>query len=506
MNRALPLLLLAALAGGGLAYFALMNPAPGNGSTDIADVEGNPNPRPKAAPKTADQAPLVDVGERPSARPKAILTGQAKMWRVFPMNQRGQALAEASIVAVHDGTGEERTSKGRTTWKGIDAGNWTVSIEAEGFPNWVRNVELAQGEAQTTAARLGNEVRISGTVVDSYGSPIGKTAIYLLPKGERHPSAPLPKTAAPKQYQNDTSKLDKGRTTPKKASPPPVKQVNNGPIAAQTNSNGTFKAVLPDAGEWRVSVGKPGDARWTQTKPMDITHGGPDLLHVVVPSLSSLELRYDGEGDEVPTQVTCYHYDSEFAARMLQEGQRSDDSEGKFDDPYQRKKLIEEGRQKGNRGAAGGDGAEKQKSAKGADGGRPGSDNGSNRANFERNSADGEAAGSEFNAGIRAPLFETGWRPVASARFDGDGMANLSDLPHNDALRFLFIRKRERITTINSTTLTRGKRSVGIVSLPRPQPEQATMSRSELGSISASVVNDEDAPQTKPGVTLTTKD
>ncbi|MEM9382773.1 MAG: hypothetical protein AAGB93_22660, partial [Planctomycetota bacterium] len=296
MNRALPLLLLLAVAGGGLAYFALQIASPGaDESPRTTAIESNDRPAPKAAEKSSTETEeLAAVASLP-APDRMGQAEPARSLEIIPMNFVGQLAAEARITARHR-TGE-RTAAGRTKWESLPSGTWEIVVEAPDEPVWRREVVLAPGETRREVARLGERIKVRGTVVDTNGRPVARIPVFLLPPGVPHPRS--------KDMKRD---LDRPRE--------PM-QATNGAITAKVEAGGHFEATVPDAGEFRVSVGRPDDARWTQPKAFELTHGGPDRVTVTVPAFASLNLEITGEKDERPRTVSAYVYDAEMAQMVV---------------------------------------------------------------------------------------------------------------------------------------------------------------------------------------------
>lgn len=473
MNRALPIFLLIALAGAGLAYFALQSREIGPGRPPEADdVLGSRVTAAQADREPPKAAPLAKVETLPAARPKSDLSGEARRWEIFPMNDVGQMLAEAKITATHGDSGAQRTGSGRTTWNSITAGVWHLTIESDGLPTWERDVELARDEVQRTAARLGDKVWLEGTVVDLYGDPVGGVPVYFLRNGVSHPSAPEVNAAREKELGSD-----------EKSGGPPATL-----IASATSGNGTFQATLPDGGEWRVSVGDPGEARFTQRAPVDYSASGPDRLHIVVPADTQLALNVASKDpDARPTQVTAYRFDQELAARVLESQSAANGVDG-GENAIVEKKLEAMRRKAFEAG-------ESEEAV----------DEAFSRAITSTDGGDGR----EGRGGIpHKPLFEPGWRPVASASFDSTGVAVLKELPPRDELRFLFIRGRERITTATSVHLVPQRKSEGQLALPPPPADAATADpislRDDSARVSASPI--ETPSDEEPGVTVSNAD
>lgn len=491
MNRALPLILVAAAAGGALAFFALSDgaqpgpPAPA-GTGDAVRPATAPNPAPRST-GPVDLAAPTPVAARHDDR---ATDGRADWLEIMPMNERGQALAEAAIVAVR---GKERLEgTGRTRWDDLRAGEWTITVTAPDLPTWERTLVIGNGEKRREAARLSEELRIEGIVLDVYGEPLAKTQIYLLPEGKTHPDRGEIATV-----RDEKGKIQTGPT--------------NGAVAATTFANGRFKATLPSPGTWRVSVGMPGDPHWTERKGHELTVGGPDQVQAVVPARSQLTVVADGPTEQRPSQVSAYVYDAQYAARVAFEREERLRLDVQEADIKGQQRELKQRAMDGRGGRAGKAGTDEGGDGDGLDtaGGKDAAgDFGASQKELNQRAYDermaeleAERAGMGRGDAVSNPLFEDGWRPVGSARFDADGKAVLMNLPSAVDVRFLFVRGRERITTAVGTRLGEGTRSIGQVELPPPTPDsQQITTRQGEGRLRVSADADADAARLEPGV------
>ena len=442
MNRAaLLLVLIAALAGGLIAFVALDPGTHERGETPVEEVESGPAPAPAADPAPAPSALLADV-EKDRKFDAVTGEGPAVSWEVIVLNDVGQPLPDATIVARRKG--DERTGTGREKWEAVPAGPWMLTVELEGLPTWEREVVVESKRRVRTVARLGNEIKVQGSVADAYGEPLQGLPVYFLPPGARHPGA---------------RDLVRDPNNPRLPAQP-----RNGAISAELLAGGRIKAVLPEAGEWRVSVGRPGEPRWVQEKGTVLTHGGPDRLRVTVPALGRVRFEFAHEGPERPRQVSAHAFDPEHAAAVMRSRMQGvSDSKMEFGDENP-------ARGKGRDRAAEKAKLEAKRAAKEAEilagTAKP--------ARVEMSNSVKEVREEARNAGTRAPAFEPGWRMIKSARPDVNGVAELKDLPLNTPLRFLFVRGQEQITTASTTSLRDGKPRLGEVNLPQLDTTPAT--------------------------------
>lgn len=492
MNRAIPLSLLAVTIAGGLGYFALMGP--GTRSTYGSGAEGGgvlvtqPDGGAGAVEPSPSGVDLAAVHPDRAAQDAHGDSGPALEWEIIPMNQVGQLIVTAKITATRgDGT---RTGEGRVRWVQVPSGTWSVVIEAEGMPRYETEVTLQAAGRRRTVVRLGHEVRVEGTVVDTFGQPIARSTVYFLPTGIGHPENAVPLQRTFRSQKNGLS--SKGKATGK---PGKERAGTTGPalatVAVQTDAGGRFRAVLPRTGDWRVSVGPLGDARWTQRKAMELRNGGPNNVLVTVPALAQLGLRFGGPDSERPSRVTIYHFDAGLAARA---GIERGDEEARA---MKNAAVLAKERALGQLM----DGAK-------AGGSEPDEGGTSALLGAARPSLDVAASGSDTHGGpvadeppSHAPLFEPGWRTMRTDPISGTETI-LGDLPGGEDLRFLFVRGREHIATVAATRLRNGERSVGTVSLPRPTVESGSLLRSNRATISLRVLPKDESDMVESGVVL----
>lgn len=466
MNRALPFILIAALAAGGLGYLAMHS---ANDPIALGDDLPAPDLSARAEPEPRTAKPVqLEVPTQPAKRKKDI-DGVAKSLEIIPMNTLGQVLPEAQIVATH--AGEEFTGTGRTKWEGVPAGEWTLTIEATDAPKWERTLTIGNGERRREAAYVCEELRIEGQILDAYGVPAAKTQVFLLPSGIGHPTrADLVEAKSKSRGQG------KWETT-------------TGAIGAMTSPSGNFSVRLPNPGKWRVSVGFPDRLSWSQPKPSELTVGGAQKVKIVIPAQSRLTMSFP-DAENRPSQVSAYTFDAAYAARLQRDRMERENRTAKGTDIQDaQKRLASEARENLKKG---GGGSGKQESDDGPNSfGRDKAAMGENarRAKAQR------GGGIDHLPVTPAPLIDEGWRPVSVARFDENGVAVLEKLPGDENIRFLFVRGRERLTTANSSRLKPSARSVATVSLPRPLPESEEAPRSNAASVRIKL--DMEAEETK---------
>ncbi len=490
MNRALPLLLLAAAIAAGLGFFALQGPAArapldpeAESPTVSADDRATARKAPARAAESSSESGLAAIQADRKALEAEIVEGMpVQEWEVIPMNERGQLIGEATITATRGSTTLEGV--GRTSFYQVPSGTWDIVVKAQDLPDWVSRVQLQPGPRVRTTPKLGDSFRVRGEVVDTNGTPVARSHVFLLPKGTRHPTQIDLRSRAAKN--REAGRLD------------------DGVIIATTSPTGSFEFRVSEPGEYRVSVGDAGEVRWTEKKGTELHNGGPSYLLVTVPAKAQLTVTFAGTEAERAAQITAYAFDPELAARIAaQESERSYGGGGADADAAgvepnsieemqraaKEQALKEAGSERGFKAGAG-----KAVEEGGARGGR----RGTARSSLEENRRVADQGFETKSAGARAPLFDPGWRPVGSTRVEGAETV-LSDLPGGKDLRFLFIRGRERIATLSGVRLMDGRRSIGTVNLPPPPIDPAQASTSATANLSVTLEPDSDEPKTKPG-------
>jgi hypothetical protein len=483
MNRALPLLALTLAVGGGLAFFALKTspsgPVQDLNEDPISMSEEAAPPRdvaPKATPAT--EAQLADIGEETRASVVAP-GGRARAWEIIPMNAVGQRMDSATVEAVpSEAVGQgipALTGSGRTKWEDVPSGIWTLTVTAEGSPTWTREIEVRADKTIRTPVAMGPEIRITGFVQDSNGSPLSaKTPVFLLAKNAVHPL----------QAQ--------GRGNPKRSD----KSLPDGVIAAQLDARGRFQARLPEAGEYRISIGDIRSAeapRWTQQKAFEATYGGPDHVVATVPARPELTISFPGPKEQRPTAVASYVFDAERAAQIARSEPRQTvrDSSMTLEEAQRAAKLEAMGyvdgekSDDGSRGRGGGAGGKGQGRAGQGRAGRVRGGSGTARSAADENRRMQERDFEEMENNRlvdRAPLFEPGWRSIGSRPVDANGEVVFTDLPEQEDLRFLFVRGQERISTQTPIRMRAEQRGLGEATLPTPSPS-AERTTSNLAAV-----------------------
>ncbi|MGB0332634.1 MAG: hypothetical protein ACPGPE_12560, partial [Planctomycetota bacterium] len=168
MNRSVLLIAFAALMAAGLVVVAL-DPGAGEREAPEPEVAGvhEQAPRPESVDGPGES--LATIAKEREFSP-IIDEGPARSWEVIALNEVGQPLPEARITATRTGTAMEAI--GRHRWETVDSGPWTVEVEVEGLPTWRREVILESNKRTRTVARLGESIRITGTLVDELGTKV----------------------------------------------------------------------------------------------------------------------------------------------------------------------------------------------------------------------------------------------------------------------------------------------------------------------------------------------
>ncbi|MDB4736376.1 carboxypeptidase-like regulatory domain-containing protein [Planctomycetota bacterium] len=434
MNRTLLLIAFAAIMGAGLVAVAL---DPGAKRHETPQSPPSVAPAQDLDPEVAVdvETDLASVAEEREFNPVTD-QGPSKSWEVVALNEVGQPLPEAKITATR--VGSDLQAVGRERWESVASGPWSLTVEMDGYPTWRRDVILESDKRLRTVARLGENLRITGAVQDEFGQTVTGMPVYFLPKGVRHPSS--------RDFVRDP--LDP-RAQPKSRS---------GVVTAELLAGGRIKATLPGAGEWRVSVGRPGDARWTEPVAQTLTHGGQEKVEITIPSLGQVRVEFPQQREDRPRQVSLHVFDPEHAAAVLRTRQQGVSDQQMYEEQTG-------GMSRSGDEAPSGEALAKMRE-KEAQKQLASSLGTAKPIKMEMNNSVKGVREMAGKTPTRAPAFEPGWRMIKSARPDENGVAQLKGLPLDTQMRFLFVRGKEQITTPTPFLLRDAKPRLGVPSLP----------------------------------------
>lgn len=450
MHRSLQLSLLLITAATGLGWLAYRTVPSG-----LDRSSGEPAQQPPLLSEDADPHPAGGKVELGDPRPTLVLPKGPEAegtWEVVPMNERGQPLRSARLLARK---GQELLSgTGRQTWLGVTPGDWELKVEADGLPPWTSTIAVQPGSLPLrTAVHLGDAVRIKGTVLDTRGRPVARTPISLLPSGTSYSKA--------------------------------------GTVTARTDSSGRFDAELPAAGNYRVALGAPERARWTEKAPgSKLWNGGPSTVEVTAPPLAYLSLEFKGDGDDRPTELEVFSFHPEKAALL-----RAAEAEQKLREEEQRQRRIE------------GELAAKRKLLKREPSGRaPASTEGSKRpAPRSRPTVKTPAKTRPTSGAARSsvdplldPLLGPGWERIRTVPVTAQSMT-LEPLPHGVPLKLAFRRRGLRHATAAPLLLTAARDHLGQVRLPTRLPKPRTEGTTEA-IVTVAIEPVDETEQSPPGV------
>ncbi|MEZ6016274.1 MAG: carboxypeptidase-like regulatory domain-containing protein [Planctomycetota bacterium] len=292
---------LALLAALGL-WWTLHREAPGddplqgaNVAATRADVGGN--------------AALMEVSGS-SADPRHALTAHASLWTVEVVDNKGQAVPEASVRAQ---MGEAvLAGTGGATWPEPAAGTWTLTVEAAPFPTWQRAVIVLAERPTVTRIVLGEPHTLEGRVRDSYGDPRRYHIIGFVPDNGPVPTSPT-----------EWMKLPNGRT----------------------DASGHFMAQLPHRGRWRAFVGFSGKVMYEDPQPVEFTDAGPFQVEFVVQAPTRLLIEAHeppGATTELPIGVSVYRSAAILDLERPLPPQLRSDAAPDLDDPTLDEEMREE--------------------------------------------------------------------------------------------------------------------------------------------------------------------
>lgn len=432
MNARTLLLLVAALVlGGGLAYLFLGGDAPQRSTEGplVSDVDRGP----KRVVKDTEPTERT----LPSAR--AELTGLSGNWLILPGGPKGEKLPQCRITTKRGN--DTRTAKGQASFSGLDPGDWDLTIEADGLPTWRGTVAVAGGgKPTTTTPRLSNDIRVSGTLVDQRGEPVGGASVWLLPEGAEHPTD--------------------GNT---------AKELSLTPVTS--TADGRFRIEAKSAGTWRLSVGKIGTEPRFVSDRFELELGRERLVRVTVPAharltvtcppdeftganvLAVLGQREPSVGPDPNTSAS----DGDTVTDLTGGDRRL--SPGELEAVRKKRELVE------NFGKgdvpAGAEGASLEDQALSA---QKALEQMSEENQARMREAE-ERATRERNR--RARLIEEGWATIRSVRFEPGAIGEVTDLPEGKNLRFVLYRGSEGFTISESLMAPVGA-SVELTVMPPP--------------------------------------
>lgn len=185
------------------------------------------------------------------------------------VDEEGGALEEARIVA----SAGKRTweGRGRETFVDLLPGATTLRVDHEGYPTWERTLELDGGEHRRQIVQLRHDIVLRGRVLDRFGAPQPGLPVWLLRPGQAHPTSAA---------------------------------VARSLISAMADPHGRVHVTVPEAGRWRVTVGRVSKPE-VEGEARELRHGGPDHFEGVVPGATRLEvrIRYPGEPEPLTAVV-----------------------------------------------------------------------------------------------------------------------------------------------------------------------------------------------------------
>jgi len=253
MDARRSLLFAGALVTAGAAVYLAGTRLGGDAPPPAAIAPPSPTPAASPDPRPGDGREVELV--RPREREEA---SEGVAWDVRVIDGSGRSLTDALLVATGP-DGEERRSTGPVLWRDLAPGAWSLSAEHERFPTHHARAELVASRPNRTIVRLDRSLRLSGSVRDRFGTPSVGTRVWFLRGGESHPTDG-----------------DQARTR----------------MGAVTDRSGAFRIDLPEAGEWRVSIGGLAGAEML-SEPQELEHGSPSSLEVVLGGATHLEVALD---------------------------------------------------------------------------------------------------------------------------------------------------------------------------------------------------------------------
>lgn len=391
--RALTFLLAVVALGGGLAYFMTRGTpsAPAGDGALVSTLDSRPRPAPVNEPRAT---PGLE---------RAQLAGLSGVWTILVVGQKGEPLSAARITARKGSASQAAESiKGRATFSGLEPGSWDLTVAAEGLPTWEDSVVVEGGGKETrTVVKLTNEIRVSGTVLDERGDPVGGIALWLLPEHGSHPTD----AATAKGVTQFTSTTD-----------------------------GRFQLTTDQPGRYRVTVGRAGQKPRFESDAFELAHGRERRAKVVVPARARLVVDIPLDDHKGPNVLAVL---GQREGPPPPQVETTKDLDGDTTTTGEGRRLLS---------AAESDAIRRKREAVGEEGLEPSDDEIAKAKSLEQ--ATGEQRQRMLEAEQRmererlrrSRLIEEGWANVRSARFDPGSLGQIPDLPEGRPLRFVLYR------------------------------------------------------------------
>jgi len=409
MNARSLLLLIAVLAmGGGLAYF-LTREAPRPTANDGPLVSG-------LGQATRPTAPVDEPSQRTPGR--ATLVGLSAAWTIIVTGPLGEPLSDASITARFGGSAETvKSTKGRATFIGLEPGTWQLTVAAEGFPTWDRQVPVEGGGKETrTIVKLTNQIRVSGNVMDERGQPVGGVTLWLLAENSSHPT--------------DAS-------------------LSKGLIQYTSTTDGRFQLDTEEPGRWKVTVGRAGQKPRFESHAFELERGRERRATVVVPARARLTIEVSPDDYMGPNVLAVLAQREGPPSPPVVNTKSLDGDTTESDDrgavsPSEAEAIRRKRQPLGDSGAEGGDEAlAKAQSLEQLTG-------------EQRQRMQEAEERMQRDRQRIARLIEEGWMNVRSARFDRGALGEVEELPEDKPLRFVLYRGVEGFQITETLLAPRG--------------------------------------------------
>lgn len=182
------------------------------------------------------------------------------------VDPHGAPLPQATIRATTEASGEALQARGRTFWTELEPGAWQLEVTHADYPTHRTRVFLTADQSLRHIVQLDTLLPVRGRVIDRFGRPRAATEVWFLKPGERHPSAAPPGAS------------------------PAVPVSTDLPLLTVCGRRGRFEIDLPEAGPWRVSLGRAGDELAHMRRPRELHHGDRGELEVVLAGTTWLEV------------------------------------------------------------------------------------------------------------------------------------------------------------------------------------------------------------------------
>lgn len=249
-SQSLLLVLVLLLAGGAVVGLGLLDD--GSAGTGPGAVTSSGDVARVTTPRSTDPARLTSAakGDRFDAS-----EGPSGDLRLRIVDAAG-APTTAAVRLTH-ANGQLIESEDETFFQGLAIGDWSLVVKTPGLPAFREDFTLADKQFLTVVAQLTSSFEVKGEVVDLLGQGVGSMPIWFLKRDQTHPA--------------DQAATRKVR-------------------GCVTKTTGSFRMELDRGGEYRLSVGKPGQPIVQSKERVLLDSGFDKEARIVISGQGRLEI------------------------------------------------------------------------------------------------------------------------------------------------------------------------------------------------------------------------